>query len=227
MSGTVPTWIWAGTAVIAVPVIVVVLALLWEMTRPRPALTLRDRGTRIELWLGGPKMPGRADAVLVPVAPDLVLAAGSARWVRGVTAGVSQAHAERLAPREPGEALLVPGSRGRFRYAVLAVVMDSRKRYSDEWAIAAARATAKLASCEGIASILIPDWTPDLMSQPRTQDAAFRQREAARIAPLVLDVAEALVGEVTCVRVWVPDRATAEVYREELGKRQLHHAVAA
>lgn len=224
---TIPAWIWAGTAAVAVPVLVVVFVVVWEISRPRPTLVLRGDGSRLELWTGQPRMPTRSDLVIVPVAPDLKLVAGAAHWVRGVTAGRTQAEADAHAPRDPGDAVLVTGSRGRLPRVALAVVMDERKRYSAEWAIAAVRRAIEASRVDGVASVLIPDWTPDLMRQPRRQDAEFRRHEAEQIAPLVRDVALSLLGEVPVIRVWVPDPALADVYRTAFALEGSAQAVAA
>lgn len=216
---TIPAWIWTGTAVAAIPVAAVVLAMLWEVRRPKPSLVVRQKGTRLELWETGRRLPQRSDLVLVPVAPDLQMVAGSSLWARGATAGQAQREAAKLAPVEPGKAAVVSGARYRFGRTGLIVAMDDRKRYAPEWILSAVRDSVERTRATSVASVLIPDWTDDLCRQPRRQDASYRVKVAADIAPVVVDAAVALLGEVPVVRIWVRDAALAPVYRSELERR--------
>lgn len=226
MLATVPTWIWIGAAIAAIPVLGVVAAVVYELIKDRPALVLKESGTRVELW-GGPRQPGRADLVIVPVATDLMLIAGSALWVRGTTADQAQRDADALGPKRPGEAVLVSGARGRFRHTGLAVVMDDQKRWSVEWAVEAVRQAVALARQHGLAEVLLPDWTPDLMRQPRVANEPFRRHEAERIAPVLVEAVRSLLGEVPVVRLWVRDAAVLTVYKDLLQKGTANQAVAA
>lgn len=225
---TIPAWIWAGAAITAIPVLAVVLVIIRELTRPRPIILHQSQGTRVELWAGHPRYPAYSDVVVVPVSTDLKLIAGSALWVRGVTAGMAQRQADNLAPREPGDAVLVPGSRGRFRHTALAVVMDDLKRWDPAWIAQSVQKAVALARAEGVSSILIPDWTPDLMTQPRVQDDAFRRQQGDIVAPAVSAAIRQLIGEVPVVRLWVRDPAVVESYRQAWANvSRTPHSVAA
>jgi len=218
---TSPLWIWIGTGIVAVPVLAVALAVVWDLLGPRPRLALRVRGSRVELWAGAPRLPRRSDLVIVPVGPDLQMVAGSALWARGQTAGRAQREALGASPREPGDAVLVSGARYRFARTALAVVMDAQRRYTEEWIASAVRRAASLVAPGSTASVLIPDWTPDLMRQPRNPDVGHRQATASDVAPAIVAAVVALTGQVPVVRLWVPDAAVGGVYCEEVRRALL------
>lgn len=220
---SVPFWIWAGTGVAALPIAAVIVGVAWELRSRRPSMALNLRGTRFELWCSR-RLPRTTDLVVVPVAPDLKLIAGSALWVRGVTAGHAQREADALAPREPGDAVVVAGARYRFARTGLAVVLDRRKQYSPDAIRDGIRRAVALAAERSISSVTIPDWSPDLMRQPRAQNMALRLSTAAEVAPMLVDAAMALAGQVHCVRIWVQHPEIAEVYRSAIAA---HAAVGA
>ncbi|MBM3492770.1 MAG: hypothetical protein FJX72_00385 [Armatimonadetes bacterium] len=226
---TTPIWIWTGTAIVAVPVLAVIAVVLWEISRAKPSVDLHLGGARVELWLS-PRLPGRTDLVIVPVAPDLKPIAGSALWARGATAGRASRDAEALAPREPGDAVVVAGARYRYGRTALAVVMDTQRRYTAQWIGAAVRRAVAVAVAAGrpVTSVTIPDWTPDLMRQPREAGQARHSAASAQIAPILVEAALGLVGEVHVVRLWVRDAETLGAYREALKQATTHgQAVAA
>lgn len=212
---SVPVWIWAGTAIVALPILAVLAGLLWELRSRRPVFAANVSGTKIELWVSG-RLPKATDLVVVPVAPDLKLIAGSALWVRGVTAGRAQQEADALAPRELGDAAIVAGARYRFGKTGLAVVMDRRKQFTREAIQDGIRRAVALASERSITSVTIPDWTPDLMRQPRVSGPAQRVATAESVAPALCDAALALAGQVHCVRLWVRHPELVELYRGAL-----------
>ena len=212
---SVPLWIWAGIVVVALPVLAVAVGVLWELRARRPSMTMNINGTRFELWCSR-RLPKATDLVVVPAAPDLKLIAGSALWVRGVTAGNAQREADAKAPRVPGDAVLVAGARYRFARTALAVVMDERKQYSGEAIRDSLRRAVALASDRSISSLTLPDWTPDLMRQPRVANLAHRVSTAKLVAPMVAEAAVSLAGQVHCVRFWVQYPEIARIYREAL-----------
>src|SRR5438067_8563186 len=79
------------------------------------------------------KYPSMAEAIIVPVGPDLKMGGGIAKWVRDATANRLQRDAERAATRPPGDAFAASGGKFRFKLAILAVVMDDSRRTSPEW----------------------------------------------------------------------------------------------
>ncbi len=215
----VPVWIWAGTAIVALPVLAVLGGLLWELRSRRPVFSANLGGTKIELWVSG-RLPKATDLVIVPVAPDLTLIAGSALWVRGVTAGRAQQEANALAPRELGDAAIVAGARYRFGKTGLAVVMDRRKQYTPQAMQDGIRRAVALAAERSIASVTIPDWTPDLMRQPRVSGPAQRVATAEIVATALCEAALALAGQVHCVRLWVRHPELADLYRGALASNR-------
>lgn len=212
----IPLWIWIGAAIAAVPLLALIAVVVAETTAAKPLWSRRIRGTRFELWSTGRVLPRRTDLVVVPVSPELKLIAGAALWVRGVTAGAAQRDADRHAPARPGTAVLVSGARYRFHRAALAVVMDSEKRYADEWVRAALQSAVAQARNEGLSSLTVLDWLDDLGRQPRLQDATYRRKTAEELAPLMADALLALAGEVPVVRLWVRHPDAADVYRDAL-----------
>src|SRR5205085_9079578 len=89
--------------------------------------------TTIELWARERRMPSAGEAIIVPVATDLRMTTGIAKWVRDASADAAQKAALKHAPLPPGEAVLVPGGKFKFGHAALAVVMDDNKRTSPAW----------------------------------------------------------------------------------------------
>lgn len=223
----VPLWIWIGAGIAAIPIGLVVLAILWEARSRRPVLQFRQDGTLFELWHSR-TLPRPTDVAVVPVSTDLKLVAGSALWVRGVTADMAQREADHAAPRPVGDAVLVAGARYRFKRAALAVVMNPSKLYAAEWIRDALMRSVALAAELPASSVTIPDWTPDLMRQPRGVSEQVRRAETTRIADSLTSSALALSGRVPVVRLWVRDPLAAEIYRSHLLRaRETHQAVAA
>lgn len=157
--------------------------------------------------------------VIVPVGPDVQMVAGSALWVRGLSAGRAQREAAAHAPAKPGDAFVVAGACYRFKRTAVAVVMDDRKRFDQKWAVASVRRAVELLPDNTPRSVMFPDWTADLMRQPRTQDNTLRLEAARCVAPLVVEAALAVANQVALVRLWIADADVAEVYRSELVRR--------
>jgi hypothetical protein len=212
-----PLWVWVGTLIVALPVLAVLAAVALELRSKRPLWARTLRGTRYELWSGN-NLPAHGDLLIVPVAPDLKMIAGSALWARGVTAGNAQREADPLAPRDPGDAVLVAGSRYRFGRTALAVVMDRQKRYAPEWIRAALRRAVAVAADQRVTSIIIPDWTRDLVRQPRTPDAALLHQTCEAIAPIIAEAALTLAGDTHRVIFWVQEPSLAGIYRQALSE---------
>jgi len=117
---------------------------------------------------------------------------------------------------DPGEAIIVSGARYRFRNTALAVVMDSQKRYDAGWIRAAVRRSVELAGTGKVRSVMIPDWTDDLVRQPRKVDADLRRRTASFVAATLMDAVRDLDGQVHVVRFWVRDPALVDAYRAQM-----------
>src|SRR5215470_13239864 len=100
----------------------------------RPVQTVNVQGTTLELWVSRRKMPFfmHADAILVPVAPDLKMVFGVAKLIRDFGANAVQYEANQAAPLPPGQAFIGTGGRYRFRFTALAVIFDEVKRTSPD-----------------------------------------------------------------------------------------------
>lgn len=170
--------------------------------------------TPIEIVSGSRRLPRGADVVIVPVAPDLQMVAGAARMMRGITAGKAQQEALAHAPLPVGEAILVAGAKYRYDKTALAVVMDDQKQWNEE-TIAAALTRAIAVSAEaGLHRVTIPDWTPDLMRQPRVQDREIRITEAQIVGRAIACALFGLPDGESRIRLWIPEEAIAAVYRK-------------
>jgi hypothetical protein len=106
--------------------------------------------------------------------------------------------------------------------------MDDQRLFAEEWIGSAVRRAVSLGTTRPIGAVLMPDWTADLMRQPRNADADHRRASAGRVAPALVAAALALAGQTPVVALWVPDPAIGEVYRAELTRAlSSPHAVAA
>jgi hypothetical protein len=142
--------------------------------------------------------------------------AGSALWARGVSAGALQRYLAGQAPRQPGDAVVGPGARYRIARVAAAIVMDGQKRFAAAWIKAAVQRAVAVAADRPVTSVTIPDWTPDLMRQPRRIDAVARRSSADVVAPMVVEAALALVGNVHVVRIWIRDNDSVPAYTHAL-----------
>src|SRR5258706_4704125 len=124
-----PLWAWLFILVAMVPTITT-LAILFVLDKvgPKPVKKVIVGETTIELWVKERKYPSMAEAIIVPVGPDLKMGVGIAKWVRDKTANRLQMEAERAAPREPGNVFIGAGGKFAFKFAILAVVMDDSRR---------------------------------------------------------------------------------------------------
>src|SRR5947207_753214 len=109
------------------------LSMAWQLVAQNPAKKVSVGDTEIQLWIKERTFSSGADAIIVPVGPDLKMVAGIAKWVRDATGDRIQHEADEVAPLPPGEAFAGAGGKFRFKIAALAVVMDDAKRTSPEW----------------------------------------------------------------------------------------------
>src|SRR5437867_9038866 len=91
--------------------------------------------TTIELWFRPWNRGPKAEAIIVPVAPDMKMSAGIAKWARDASANRVQNQALRIAPLAPGDAFVGAGGKYRFGMVALAVVMDDTKQTTPEWIV--------------------------------------------------------------------------------------------
>src|SRR5580700_8474974 len=133
---------------------------------PKKRVALQD--LTIELWVSRRKLPLvlRAHSIVVPTGPDLKMVFGIAKMVRDMGADVVQHEANRVAPLKPGEAFVGAGARFRYKFTALAVIFDESKCTSQAL-ISKAMTNAMLMLRErGAKSVVVPDMTENLLTQP-------------------------------------------------------------
>src|SRR5215210_6261909 len=108
-----PLWVWLSGFGIGLTFLALFAIILRDIFGPRPLKRIEVGDTAIELWERERKMPGGADAIIVPVAPDLKMSTGIAKWVRDATANAVQYEADEAAPLPPGSAFV--GAGGKYR----------------------------------------------------------------------------------------------------------------
>jgi hypothetical protein len=207
-----PLWVILGAGIVALTGVALVFALIYEVVRPKPRKRIRIGDTTVTLWVRERRMPGSAGALVVPVATDLKMVAGIAKWARDAGADRLQHEADAAAPLAPGEAFVGSGGRYRFKVGALAVVMDDAKRTSPEW-IRDAVATALRAAREKDArSAIVADFTEDLLRQPNWITAEQRRETCGPIARAILDGIVAGGGTLDEVRIWVWRGGNEDIY---------------
>jgi hypothetical protein len=195
-------------------VTVVLIGLLLPFVFP-PAYRIKVRGMTIELWESRRRYPftSFAQALVVPVAPDLKMVSGAAKLIRDWGAGKIQAEANKVAPLPPGEAFVGEGARWRYKFTVLAVIFDEQKRTSPELMIKGFRRAFELLSQEEhVGSVLIPDMTENLLAQPNWITDEQRDVTARQTARLMLTSLLACRDQMRTVKIWVWDPNNTEAF---------------
>lgn len=184
----------------------------------RPVQTVNVQGTTLELWVSRRKMPFfmHADAILVPVAPDLKMVFGVAKLIRDFGANAVQYEANRAAPLPPGQAFIGAGGRYRFKYTVLAVIFDEVKRTTPDYILQAVRSAMQQAHRKGAKSLIFPDMTENLLTQPTWITPEQRHQTAEITARIMLDAIMASRGIVPMVKIWCWEPANADIFVKEL-----------
>lgn len=213
-----PVWVVVFTLGVLVAFGALALAMLWDLVAARPFKTYNFGGTTVELWVRERKFPVSADAVVVPVAPDLKMVAGAAKVVRDATGDIAQVEADRAAPLEPGQAFTASGGRFRFRNAILAVVMDGQKRVSEAVLVAGVRAGLEKARAASAYSVMIPDMTEDLIHQPEEMPVERRREVCRSVAGAVVDAVVGCGPSVGLVRIWVWRKGMETIWLQELDR---------
>lgn len=193
---------------------------------PRKRVSLPD--LTIELWVSQRKLPLllRAHAIVVPTAPDLKMVFGIAKMVRDMGADFVQYEANLAAPLEPGEAFVGTGARFRYKFTALAVIFDASKRTSQALISQAMANSMRMLREKGAKSVVVPDMTENLLTQPNWITAEQRSETAAITARLVVEAIMASGSNIKSVKIWVWDAANAEFYIDELNRlKQRQQAV--
>jgi len=213
-----PLWVWVFTGVVVLVVVALLGVFAWEFLRARPVRRIRLGDTQVSLWVRQRRMPRAAAAIVAPVAPDLKMVAGIAKWIRDSTADAAQREADALAPLVPGQAAIVAGAKYRFRCTALAVVMDEHKRATEDYLRAAVADAIAKARREAGDSILIPDFTEDLLSQPRWISDEQRRATCMAVAEAVLQAVRASSALAADVMIWVWRPGVEDIWAAELDR---------
>ena len=185
---------------------------------PKKRVALPD--LTIELWVSQRKLPLllRAHAIIVPTAPDLKMVFGIAKMVRDMGADMVQYEANKVAPLAPGQAFVGTGARYRYKFTGLAVIFDEVKRTNQQLITSAVGNAIRLLRDKGATSVVIPDMTENLLTQPNWITAEQRRQTAAITAHLMVDAILASGSNIKNVKIWVWDPANTQFFIEELDR---------
>jgi O-acetyl-ADP-ribose deacetylase (regulator of RNase III) len=193
-------------------------AFAYDALRNKPVALAELDGCRIELWVRDRKNPRTADAIVAPVPTDLKLAHGVAKLIRLWTANRIQAEADLAAPRSAGDVLVGSGAKYKFDKTVLAVVTDSAKVASQEGIAAAIRNALEACVVAGAASVIVPDFTDDLLQQPKTISDEEWQKTAATVAKATVNALLTAPEGLTEIAIWVWKPESAGAFRAEFAR---------
>jgi hypothetical protein len=185
-----------------------------------PAYRIRIGGMTIELWESRRRYPlvSMAQALIVPVMPDLKMVFGAAKMARDKGAGKVQVAANKVAPLAPGEAFVGEGARYAYRYTALAVIFDEQKRTTPDLMARGLRRAMELLSQEDhVGSVIIPDMTENLLAQPNWITEEQRLETTQQTARLMLDAILSCRNLMKTVKIWVwnPDNTDAFIAEME------------
>lgn len=211
-----PLWAWIGAAIVLAHFGLLVLTVVWDMVRARPLKTVHYGDLAIELWVKQRKMPAPGEAIIVPVAPDLKMVNGIAKWVRDVTADDIQRQAEAVAPLPPGEVFIGRGGKFRFGHTALTVVMDDKKLPRSEWITDGVARAITESRALGAGTIILPDFTEDLLRQPETISDQLRRDSCRPIARAMLAGVIQAGDTMETIRIWVWRKGNEDIYAEEM-----------
>jgi hypothetical protein len=213
-----PIYVWLGAAMIASVIGLLFLILLGERFGPKPLRRAEIGNTVVEVWVRERRLPTAGEAIIVPVAPDLKMATGIAKWVRDSTANAVQYEALEAAPLPPGSAFVGTGGKYRFGVSALAVVMDEQKRTSPEWISTAIAKALVLCRQKDVQVCILPDMTEDLLRQPKWITDEQRRETCRPIARAMIDGILRQDDVMDVVRVWVWRKGNEDIFVEELDR---------
>jgi hypothetical protein len=213
-----PLWVWIGTAIVAATFGLLLLTIAYDMIRPKPVKTLYHGDLAIELWVKQRRMPAAGEAMIVPVAPDLKMVNGIAKWVRDATADDIQRQALTVAPLAPGEVFVGRGGKFRFGHTALVVVMDDKKVPSTRWITDGVARAITESRAAGANNIILPDFTEDLLRQPQTITEQQRRDSCGPIARAMLAGVIQAGDTMETVRIWVWRKGNEDIYAEEMAR---------
>ena len=184
--------------------------------RPRQSIKVGD--TVIELWVSPRRMPMlfHADAMIVPVSPNLRMVSGPAKLARDAGADRVQHEALRIAPLEPGQVFVGAGARYHFKMTALAVIFDTQKRTDASVIRQAVRNAAAACAQRGAKSVILPDFTESLLAQPNWLSEEEYRATAETSAAALAEAANACVGLVARVKIWCWNDVSVGLFLREL-----------
>ncbi len=182
----------------------------------KPIQQLKWDGKVVDILVSERRFPRMAESVIVPVAPNLKMSYGIAKWVRDATAGKFQIEAERAAPLAPGDAFAGSGGKYRFQHAIVAVVMDETKRYTAEWIEKSVQSALRLAAERHAHSCLVADMTDDLMRQPQWLSLEERKAICKPVAMAILQGVRKAATSPEEVAIWVWRSDYKDIWMEAL-----------
>jgi len=213
-----PMWAWEGAIITFGTFFLLCASVVWDIVRKKPIKTVRHGDLTIELWARERRMPSPGEAIIVPVAPDLRMNIGIAKWVRDVTADEVQHEALAVAPLPPGDVFVGRGGKFRFGHTALAVVMDESKIPTPAWITDGVAHAIREARAEGAGTILLPDFTEDLLRQPPTITDEQRRESCRPIARAMLEGVLQAGDTMETVKVWVWRKGYEDIYAEEMDR---------
>ena len=219
MPEVTPLWVWAFAIIGPVGItLLLLLTIVATRSQGKPLKRIELDECTIELWARERKLPCNAGALIVPVASDLKMAAGIAKWAKDKTANAVQYEADSAAPLQPGQAFVGSGAKFSFNLTGLAVVMDDQKRTKPEWIASAIKRAMEVARERDADTCIIADMTNDLLQQPSWPTDEDRRNACLPIARATLDGIIQSNGAMENVVIWVWQKGVEEIYLEELNR---------
>ncbi len=191
----------------------------------RPVSHVDMQGTRVELWTSHRRMPMllKADGIIVPVGTDLKMITGAAKFARDYTACQIQYEANGAAPLKPGEAFIGSGGKYRFKKTALAVIFDEKKRTNPGIIKQAVRKAAELIFQYGGNSLILPDFTDNVIQQPNWITDETRREAAESTAAIMMEAVQACKGTVKTIKIWVWDKNSVPIFTREMKRLENAH----
>src|SRR5258708_19066262 len=214
-------WAWWFIVCTILPSIgALAFVFLREIRGPKPVKKVIVGETTIELWVKERKYPSSAEAIIVPVGPDLKMGVGIAKWVRDKTANRLQNEAERAAPREPGTVFIGAGGKFAFQFAILAVVMDDSRRTSPEWIANSITRGILQAQEHDVRTIIVPYMTEALLRKPQNITSKARNETCEPIASAMMEGILNAPNAMETVKIWVWRTVNLPIFVAEMESLQ-------
>lgn len=197
----------------------------WKLYKPfiTPIYQATVADTRVKVWVAKRQLPfltgmpwTKGNALLVPVGPDMKLSFGVAKMARDWSSNLAQIEGAKKAPATPGDVYLVAGARYRYQNTILAVIFDKNKCTSPDLIRRTVRRGVQLAGERGLNSVILPDFTENLLAMPNWITEAQRAETAEIAAFTLVDTLKSCRGMVKTIHLWCLDPRNADFYLREL-----------